>query len=147
MLIELSKQCRLIQGRWSKIEPPADYGEKKLLKYALELCDYVGSDEEKCIIREGKPLEEGVIIHTVHSLETKAFTKMWEFEGRDPVTANRANDKAGSIKKKPTYIALGRSVYKYKKWLADQSGVPARIGDAKNEVLTERPYIVYLLLN
>ena len=35
------------------------------------------------------------------SLETKAFTKIWEFEGKDPVTENQENDKTGGKKRNP----------------------------------------------
>ena len=89
-------------------------------------------------------MEEGIAIDAANSLYTKAFTKMWEFKSKNPVPANQANNKAGSRKKEPPYLAFGRRVYKYNKWLTEKSGVPAQIGDAKNEVLTER---LYFLLN
>ena len=108
----MSRQGRLRQGRWQKIDIPTSYSEKQLLKYAPELCEYVSSDEEKCVIRESKTLEEGIVIHAANSCEMKAFTTMWEFESKDPVTTALANNKVGSRKKEPTYLALESRVQK-----------------------------------
>ena len=73
-------------------------------------------------------MEEVVVIHAANSLEMKAFTKMWEFESKDPVTEALTDNKAGSRKKEPTYLALGRHLHKYKKWLAKNLGYQPRLG-------------------
>ena len=99
---------------WFDIDPPTNrYKEKKKVKLVLKLCQMVSTDEEIKTLCESSSMSR--LNDIAISIETRAFEKMWVLEGKDSAKEKAKNDKAGSKKKKPTYIPMGIRLHNYKK--------------------------------
>ena len=61
--------------------------------------------------------------------------KMWDFEGKNGTLEYEKNKKKGGQSKKPTYLAIGVCVKKYKQRLAKRCGMT----DYNQEKLCECP--------
>ena len=108
---------------------PSNVGDKEKARLCLELLQYVMTSDEVNTLTS-----ENASSHDVNSIavdvEERAFLKMWEFEGCDPLRAKANNElQNGNQKKQPMYIPIGRRVYNYKKDI---------LGD-KTAKLCERP--------
>ena len=123
---------RLSGQQWTKATVSESYSHKSNVKYTLELCQFVMSEDELNAFRNRNSVERGELLQLAAEIETRSFRKMWELEGEDPDVSEQTNRKAGSKAKKPTYGAVGPRVLKYKKLLCPN-------GDASNEPLRDRP--------
>ena len=136
VLNDLYQQNRLKGVAWKDATLPAKYSEKQQLRNALELCEAVTSEEESKALKSDGLSNMDLMIHT-KSIEAKCFMKMWEYEGFDADLEAKMNTKKNkSQQKKPTYLALGKRVRLYKKYLAAASG---NTGDYNDEKLRSRP--------
>lgn len=137
LLVDMYKQGRLTGPSWKDVSVPPKYSEKQMVKNTLELCEYVMSDEEKTALKTTGLSEEALITHS-KSVQMNSFRMMWEFEGDDPDTEEKLQKKVNkSQQKKPTYLAIGRRVQEYKKYLAEAAGN----SDYNDEKLRPRPTI------
>ena len=125
LLFNLSRANRLRQGKWNGIHVTKnEYKEPSLVKNTLELCQFVCNAAEVTSIRNGKSMVAEELRQLTHSIEGRAFLKMWELEGKDPVAENLNNQRKGSKKKEPTYQGVGVRVRNYKKAVGDHLGTP-----------------------
>jgi hypothetical protein len=117
-IIDLHQQGCLTGASWKRIVIPGNYNEKQSLRNSLELCDYVMSDEESKALRSTE-LSEEALMKLAHAVEKKCMRKIIEFEGDDPDTVEKLEQKKNpSHRKKPTYNAIGKRIRDYKKHLA-----------------------------
>jgi len=137
VLLQLSKQGYLKQGAWKNVAPPrGDYAEAWAVKCMLELCEYVCTEDEKASMAGNNSLEEEELVLLASSIEKKALMKMWDFECKNgTLEYDEKNKKKGGQSKKPTYLAIGVRVKKYKQRLAKRCGMT----DYNQEKLCECP--------
>ena len=122
LLMEFSITGRLRQGEWkSVIVTQQQFEEPASVKSTLDLCYFVSSSEERDNLRTGAvPKEE--LMQLCSTISHRAFMKMWTLEGKDADAMKLINDKKGSQKKMPTYMAIGRRIRQYKKAVTNHTG-------------------------
>ena len=125
LLMEFSVTGRLRQGEWkSVIVTQQQFEEPASVKSTLDLCHFVSSPEERDTLRNGStgvvPREE--LMQLCSTISHRAFMKMWTLEGEDADAMKLINDKKGSQKKMPTYLAIGRRIRQYKKAVTNHTG-------------------------
>jgi hypothetical protein len=108
-----------------------------MVKNTLEICEYVMTEEEKNALKNNLSLSDQELIENATNIEKRSFRMMWEFEGLDPDIEERNQLKMNkSQRKAATYLAIGRRVREYKKYLAKISG---NTHDYDAEKLRPRP--------
>merc|ERR1712154_706867 len=108
---------------WAYDYSTDDWSEVQSLKNVLELAWLVASNEEKNVLKD-KKTDKATLNDLTCDIEERAFRKMYELEGKNPDQEMKKNEQNPSRAAKPTYLALGARVRKYKKQLGQLYGQP-----------------------
>lgn len=126
LLTDLHNGGRLNREQWKNVKVPDKYTEKQSVRNTLELCDDVVMDEEKHTLKRSdnaKNLSNEEFLTLVRSIETRAFERMWELEGKTIEVERQVEaHKNPSQQVKPVYIGLGKRVRIVKQKLSARTG-------------------------
>jgi len=122
LLTDLCRSGLLKTKTWAKVTVPRKYNEPQSARNTLELCDRVALDNEKEALNN-KNLADDQLMSHVSNIQTRAFHKMWEYEGKTVDVELQVRRKTNkSQTQEPTYMALGKRVRLHKQALAKSAG-------------------------